>query len=103
MPHGRGVSRKSPDERGRTACIGHGVPTKGAGRVALTIGVDIGGTKVLGGVVDSAGDVLAQTRRDTPADDPSETAVRIAEVIKELAAAHPVSAVGIGAAGWIDA
>jgi glucokinase len=28
---------------------------------------------------------------------------RIAEVIKELAAAHPVDAVGIGAAGWIDA
>jgi len=71
--------------------------------VALTIGVDIGGTKVLGGVVDSAGDVIAQTRRDTPADDPSETVNRIAEVIKELAAAHPVDAVGIGAAGWIDA
>jgi glucokinase len=71
--------------------------------VALTIGVDIGGTKVLGGVVDSSGDVLAQTRRDTPADDPTETVVRIAEVVKELSASHPIEAVGIGAAGWIDA
>jgi len=71
--------------------------------VGLTIGVDIGGTKVLGGVVDSAGDVLAQTRRDTPADSPAETANRIIDVIKELSTAHPVEAVGIGAAGWIDA
>lgn len=71
--------------------------------MGLTIGVDIGGTKVLGGVVDSAGDVLAQTRRDTPAQDPAQTADRIVEVIQELAAAHPVDAVGIGAAGWIDA
>ncbi len=71
--------------------------------MGLTIGVDIGGTKVLGGVVDSAGDVLAQTRRDTPAEDPARTADRIIEVIRELAASHPVDAVGIGAAGWIDA
>ena len=70
--------------------------------MGLKIGVDIGGTKVLGGVVDLAGDVLAQTRRDTPAKDPAETAVRIIEVIRELAAAHQVDAVGIGAAGWID-
>jgi glucokinase len=76
---------------------------KGAGRVALTIGVDIGGTKVLGGLVDSAGDVLVQSRRDTPADDPAETVNRIADVIKELAASHEIEAVGIGAAGWIDA
>jgi glucokinase len=71
--------------------------------VGLTIGVDIGGTKVLGGVVDSAGDVLVQTRRDTPAQDPGETADRIIDVIKELGAAHDVQAVGIGAAGWVDA
>jgi glucokinase len=71
--------------------------------VGLTIGVDVGGTKVLAGVVDAVGDVIAQTRRETPADDPAETVARIAEVIKELAAAHPVEAVGVGAAGWIDA
>ncbi|GAA1744337.1 ROK family glucokinase [Luedemannella helvata] len=70
---------------------------------ALTIGVDIGGTKVLGGVVDAAGEVLAQARRDTPADDVSKTLDFIVEVVQELAAEHPVSAVGIGAAGWIDA
>src|SRR5215218_10199865 len=40
------------------------------GRVSLTIGVDIGGTKVLGGIVGREGEVLAQARRPTPADDP---------------------------------
>jgi glucokinase len=71
--------------------------------VALTIGVDVGGTKVLGGVVDPSGEVLAQSRRATPADDTAKTLRMIAEVIIELAETHPVEAVGIGAAGWIDA
>lgn len=71
--------------------------------MSLTIGVDIGGTKVLGGVVDDTGKVIATARRDTPAEDTTETLDRIVDVIKELGAAHDVDAVGIGAAGWIDA
>ncbi len=67
------------------------------------MGVDIGGTKVLGGVVNDDGDVLAQARRPTPADDVAGTLASIFEVIKELSAAYDVEAVGIGAAGWIDA
>jgi len=70
--------------------------------MSLTIGVDIGGTKVLGGVVDGDGRVLVMARRDTPAEDTGKTLDFIVEVIQELAAAHPVAAVGIGAAGWID-
>lgn len=71
--------------------------------MTLTIGVDIGGTKVAGGVVDPDGQVVARTRRDTPADDVAKTRDVIVEVVAELAALHPVAAVGIGAAGWIDA
>ena len=71
--------------------------------MTLTIGVDIGGTKVLGAVVDENGEVLAQTRRDTPALDTGAIVDRTVAVIEELRAAHDVSAVGIGAAGWIDA
>ena len=41
---------------------------RGAGSVTLTIGVDIGGTKVLGGVVDPAGTCWPDAA-DTPADD----------------------------------
>ncbi|GAB3150525.1 ROK family glucokinase [Micromonospora sonneratiae] len=71
--------------------------------MTLTIGVDVGGTKVAGGVVDDAGAVLAQTRRDTPADDAAKTRDVIVEVVMELAAGRQIEAVGIGAAGWIDA
>src|SRR6185369_12067361 len=68
----------------------------------LTIGVDIGGTKVLAGVVDANGVVLAQARRATPAHEPTKTAEVVAEVVNELARVHDVAAVGVGAAGWID-
>jgi glucokinase len=71
--------------------------------VSLTIGVDIGGTKVLGGVVDAQGNVLQTSRRPTPADDVAATRDVIVEVVRELLAQHEVEAVGIGAAGWIDA
>lgn len=71
-------------------------------RDGLTIGVDVGGTKVLAGVVTPDGEVLATARRDTPADDAGKTQRFIVEVITELAKAHDVTAVGIGAAGWID-
>ncbi len=71
--------------------------------MTLTIGVDIGGTKVLGGVVDADGKVLTEARRDTPAKDVAATLDRIVDVVKELSAAHAdVEAIGIGAAGWID-
>ncbi len=68
----------------------------------LTIGVDVGGTKVLAGVVTAGGEVLATARRDTPADDVGKTLQFLIEVITELAALHRAQAVGIGAAGWID-
>lgn len=70
--------------------------------MALTIGVDIGGTKVLGGVVDEDGKVIANARRATPAEDTAATLDRIVEVVQELRQSHPVDALGIGAAGWID-
>ncbi|MCK9922339.1 ROK family glucokinase [Frankia sp. AgPm24] len=69
----------------------------------LTIGVDVGGTKVAAGVVDGAGTVLAALRRPTPGHSSIEVANTIADVVAELAAAYDVWAVGIGAAGWIDA
>jgi glucokinase len=72
--------------------------------VTLTIGVDVGGTKVLGGVVTPDGEVLAIERRVTPDDDARQTAAVIADVVSDLVAAHPgVEAVGVGAAGWISA
>ncbi len=69
---------------------------------ALTIGVDIGGTKVAAGVVDPEGHVLERLRRDTPSSSPQATEDTIADVVAELRTRHEVTAVGIGAAGWID-
>jgi glucokinase len=67
----------------------------------LAIGVDIGGTKVAAGVVDDQGRVIDSTRRPTPGSDVAKTEAVIAEVVNELSVRHEVSAVGIGAAGWI--
>jgi glucokinase len=69
--------------------------------VSLTIGVDIGGTKVSAGVVDGNGAVLDRERRDTPGSDVRQTEATIVDVVHTLAARHEVVAVGIGAAGWI--
>ncbi len=69
--------------------------------MALAIGVDIGGTKVAGGVVDEDGRVHDRERRDTPGDDAASTESVIVEVVHALAARNDVAAVGVGAAGWI--
>jgi glucokinase len=69
--------------------------------VALAIGVDIGGSKVLGGVVDEQGAVIDTELRATPGHDVVETEAVIAEVVDVLSARHEVAAVGIGAAGWV--
>jgi glucokinase len=69
--------------------------------MGLAIGVDIGGTKVAAGVVDDAGRVVDLERRDTPGDDVARTEATIVDAVRALAARHDVSAVGVGAAGWI--
>jgi glucokinase len=71
--------------------------------VSLTIGIDIGGTKVAAGVVDEAGNVLSVARRRTPSRDPGSVTDVVVEVIGQLRAEHEVEAVGIGAAGFVDA
>ncbi len=71
--------------------------------MALTIGVDVGGTKVAGGVVDEQGRVLQRTRRPTPGTSPRHVEDTIAAVVADLRGLHEVEAVGIGAAGFIDA
>lgn len=70
--------------------------------MAATIGVDVGGTKVLGGLIDDGGQIVATARAATPAADPAGTLDCIVEVVTKLAAERPVDAVGLAAAGWID-
>lgn len=72
---------------------------------SLTVGVDIGGTKVAAGVVTSDGSVVEQVRRDTPHRSTSPNVVEdaIVDAVTELVGRHDVRAVGIGAAGFVDA
>ncbi|MFC0039287.1 ROK family glucokinase [Actinomadura rayongensis] len=71
--------------------------------MGLTIGVDVGGTKVAAGVVDDDGAIVEKVRRPTPSTDPEETAHVIAEVVDLLKGKYPdVSAVGLGTAGFVD-
>jgi glucokinase len=71
--------------------------------MGLTIGVDIGGTKIAAGVVDESGQVLSRARRDTPSHDPGATEDAMAGLVAELRTGYEVEAVGLGAAGFVDA
>jgi glucokinase len=70
--------------------------------MSLTIGIDVGGTKVLGGVVDEAGKVLTTARKDTPRQGGSALTQTIADVTKELLQQHSVASVGVSAAGFVS-
>jgi glucokinase len=69
----------------------------------LTIGIDIGGTKVLGGVVDSNGRVLTRLRRLTPGRRVRAVEDTVVEMVETLSAGYDIAAVGVGAAGFVDA
>ena len=68
----------------------------------LTVGVDIGGTKIAAGVVDHAGRVLARRQRPTPART-ADVSEAVAVLVEELCGDNPVEAVGLGVGGFIDA
>ena len=67
------------------------------------IGIDIGGTKIAGALVNEAGQILREKRIPTPANDPSELVKAVADLIQELSAGEQVLGAGVAAAGFIDA
>jgi glucokinase len=72
---------------------------------ALTIGVDLGGTKCLGVLLGPDGVVLGEHRLPTPRGSEAIVAA-VTEVVDVLIAgcgASPVAAVGVGAPGLVDA
>ena len=69
----------------------------------LTVGIDVGGTKVLAGVVDSHGRVLARERRETPGRSVQAVEDTIVDLVRLFSESCNVAAVGIGAAGFVDA
>src|SRR5919112_2112803 len=75
-------------------------------RVSATVGVDIGGTKVLAGVVASDGTILETVRLPTPhrSTSPREVEDTIVAAVRQLESRTGTAAraVGIGAAGFVD-
>ncbi|MEU3465520.1 ROK family glucokinase [Streptomyces sp. NPDC006733] len=69
--------------------------------MGLTIGVDIGGTKIAAGVVDEDGSILETCKVPTPAT-PEAVVDAIADAVRTVSTDHEVEAVGIGAAGYVD-
>lgn len=71
--------------------------------MCLTIGVDVGGTKIAAGLVTEEGEVVRKALRRTPATEVSATEAAIHELVSELREGVDVAGVGIGAAGFCDA
>lgn len=71
--------------------------------VDLLVGVDIGGTKILGAIVRPDGQIVTQHRIDTPADGERRTA-ELLTLVRGLCKEGDLTAttVGVGAAGLID-
>lgn len=67
------------------------------------IGIDVGGTKIVGGLVDAHGRISARRREPTPVQDPAQLCDAVVTMVTTLAAGHSVSAVGVGVAGWVGA
>jgi glucokinase len=65
-----------------------------------TVGLDIGGTKVLGVLLDHAGEVLREERRQSPHAGVDALVGTASAIVDELAL--PESPVGVGAAGLVN-
>jgi glucokinase len=70
--------------------------------MSLAIGVDVGGTKIAGGVVDEDGRILEQRRVESPATDAAAMGEAIADLVATLRESHDVTGIGVGAAGYVD-
>ncbi|MEY4367064.1 MAG: hypothetical protein RLZ28_479 [Actinomycetota bacterium] len=67
------------------------------------VGIDIGGTKIAGALVDRDGKILKELRVPTPATDPEAIVDAVVGLIKTLSEGETVTAAGVAAAGFIDA
>ena len=72
-----------------------------AGYDVRTIGIDVGGTKILAGVVERDVTVVRTERRDTPVESTEAFLTGLAEVVDGLRD-DSVAAVGIGIPSTID-
>lgn len=67
----------------------------------LNVGIDIGGTKIAGGLVTDDGRILEKVRVDTP-HDTRALAQAVIDMARHFRSQHDIAAVGVAAAGFID-
>jgi glucokinase len=70
--------------------------------VDLTIGVDVGGTKIAAGAVDGAGRIVEKVRVSTPATTAEAVEETIVEAVARLVTRYAVTAVGLAVPGFVD-
>jgi len=68
----------------------------------LGCGIDVGGTKIAGCVVDTDGTIVEQARVESPATSTDAIEKAIGELVGRLRTNHEISSVGVGAAGFVD-
>ena len=68
-----------------------------------TLGIDIGGTKIAGGLVSPDGELLERVEKPTNAHDPDAIIASILEIQESLASSPQNSAVGVAVAAFLDA
>jgi glucokinase len=66
------------------------------------IGIDIGGTKMAGALVDEGGNILNELRIPSPTDDSEQMIEAIGSLISKLGEGEKVAAVGVAAAGFMS-
>ena len=66
------------------------------------VGIDIGGTKIAGALVDKSGTILKELRVPSPIDDSNQMIEAISSVIDQLTADEKVVGVGVAAAGFLS-
>lgn len=69
----------------------------------LDIGIDVGGTKVLAGVVDATGRIVEQTRSETPLEGGAALTKVIADQALSLIAKYEIGGIGVCSAGFFAA
>ena len=67
------------------------------------IGIDIGGTKIAGGLVDDNGNLVRELRVPTPSTDADAIVASVVELTNQLSQGEQVVGVGVAAAGFVDA
>jgi len=70
--------------------------------MSLTVGIDVGGTKIAAGLVAADGTLVTSSRSESPAEQPAAIAREIAALVAGFQRDHEVTAVGVAAAGFID-